>query len=85
MSIDMRDYLIREYITADEISILNNADYWIKFTGEEKIKEVTYGDKTKEEAYAEVEYTNSKRKTWLKLNNPIMKVLIPLSPTVKGL
>ena len=73
--IDVRKMLIKDYITADEISILPVEDYFVVLTGKMKSETVIYGEKPIEELYTQVIMAGSNRQTWLKLTNPIMKEL----------
>lgn len=73
--IDVKNFLIKDYLTVDELSLLSLDDYFVTVTGRLKSETNVYSDKPKEELFLEIMFNGSKRKQWLKLTNPIMKEL----------
>lgn len=70
--IDVRDIILKEYVTADEVRLLYSEDYYALITGRLKTETKVYNEKPREELFLEIEYKGSKRRTWLKLTNPIL-------------
>lgn len=73
--IDVKNFLVKDYLTVDELSLLSFDDHYVTVTGRLKSETNIYNEKPKEELFMEIQFNGSKRNQWIKLTNPIMKEL----------